>query len=346
MAKTTTRQRVRSCDSELFTILMDATHPNLGNLQPTVLVETYWKFAAERQRIYEKRVAGDLQPWTDDPILRRYKFTNVFRAVDRVSQYLIKEVIYHPDASTNSKEVVFRVLLFKLFNSIPAWEVLRDAFGIPTWKCFNEQAYSKTLGDAWKKGAQIWNTAYILNPIEQYKESSENKHPRYLRLLNAMMSSGVTEKLQAARTYAEAYQVLRTYPIHGEFIAMQHLTDLNYSEVLEFDEDDFIVAGPGALDGMQKCFGIRTDQSFAREIINLFVKDQEIFFDQVAGAQPVRLKGKRRLHAIDCQNLFCETDKYARLAHPQFKGGRTEIKQKLKPRGPLPAPFFPTKWGI
>jgi hypothetical protein len=29
---------------------------------------------------------------------------------------------------------------------------------------------------------------------------------------------------------------------------MQHLTDLNYSEVIDFDKDDFIMAGPGALD--------------------------------------------------------------------------------------------------
>ncbi len=81
------------------------------------------------------------------------------------------------------------------------------------------------------------------------------------------------------------------------------------------------------------------------DLIRGIVDDQEGFFEAV-GEQPVRLMGKRRLHAIDCQNLFCETDKYARVAHPEFNQDRTEIKQKLQPTGPLPAPFFPPKWGL
>jgi hypothetical protein len=57
-----------------------------------------------------------------------------------------------------------------------------------------------------------------------------------------MMEEGVTQQLKAARSYEEAYRILRTYPIHGEFIATQHLTDLNYSPVINFDEDDGCIA--------------------------------------------------------------------------------------------------------
>ena len=51
---------------------------------------------------------------------------------------------------------------------------------------------------------------------------------------------------------------------------------------------------------------------------------------------------------IDCQNLFCEVDKYARVAHPDVAGisGRTRIKQKFSPTGPLELPWYPPKWGI
>jgi hypothetical protein len=31
-----------------------------------------------------------LTPWTSDPIIQVHKFTNAYRAADRVSQYLIK----------------------------------------------------------------------------------------------------------------------------------------------------------------------------------------------------------------------------------------------------------------
>jgi len=38
--------------------------------------ELYWQFAARRQAVFERRVAGDPPPWTGDPILRRFKFCN------------------------------------------------------------------------------------------------------------------------------------------------------------------------------------------------------------------------------------------------------------------------------
>jgi len=316
-----------------------------SNFQPTVVFETYWRFAAERQRIFEKRLAGDPQPWTTDPILSAHKFTNVFRVCDRVSQFLIREVIYEASASTDAEETVFRILLFKLFNSIPAWRVLKSEFGIPTWKGFNQQAYAAELGKAKGNGIMIWNAAYVQN--QNYATHLPTKHERYLALLNYMMRTNVTGQLRAARTYADAFKVLQSYPLHGKsFIPMQHLTDLNYSEVIDFDEDDFIVAGPGALDGIRKCFGVYPTQAEAALVIQACVEEQEMLFGHF-GLEPVTLFG-RRLHAIDCQNLFCEIDKYARVAHPQFTlpGGRSSIKQSLKPSGPLPKPFFPPKWNL
>jgi hypothetical protein len=157
----------------------------------------------------------------------------------------------------------------------------------------------------------------------------------------------VTGKLQAARSYAEAFRVLRSYPLHGQsFIPMQHLTDINYSEVIDFSENDLIFAGPGALDGIRKCFGVYPNQAQAALLIQACVDEQEELFRHF-DLEPVTLFG-RRLHAIDCQNLFCEIDKFARKAHPQFTlpGGRSAIKQTLKPSGPLPKPFFPPKWRI
>jgi hypothetical protein len=164
---------------------------------PTIVFDTYWRFAAERYRIYEKRLRGKPQPWTADPILSEYKFTNVFRACDRVSQYLIREVIYNPNASTDAEEVVFRILLFKLFNSIPAWEVLTAKFGIPAWKGFNERAYANELGQARGNGVKIWNPAYMQKP--QYREDLPAKHERYLALLKHMMDDRVGQKLWRRR---------------------------------------------------------------------------------------------------------------------------------------------------
>src|SRR5205823_6316211 len=85
-----------------------------GLLRTTPVLDAYWRFAAARQEIFMRRLAGANPPWTDDPILRTYRFTNPYRASDRVSQYLIRNVIYEGDQTVN--EVFFRTLLFRLFN--------------------------------------------------------------------------------------------------------------------------------------------------------------------------------------------------------------------------------------
>ena len=57
---------------------------------------SYWRLAAERQAMFFRRVAGEPGPWTGDEILARHRFTNAYRASDRVSQYLLHHVIYDP----------------------------------------------------------------------------------------------------------------------------------------------------------------------------------------------------------------------------------------------------------
>src|SRR3954463_1618933 len=94
---------------------------------PSPVFESYWRFAAERQAMYERRLRGAPAPWTDDSILRSFRFTNVFRASDRVSQYLIREVIYRSNPYPD--EILFRVLLFKFFNKIETWELLERQLG-------------------------------------------------------------------------------------------------------------------------------------------------------------------------------------------------------------------------
>src|SRR6516162_11515615 len=75
----------------------DVAPPNIAPLKPTAVYDTYWRFAVERQEIFFARAAGKPPPWTEDRILAEFKFTNAFRAADRVSQYLIRNVIYRSD---------------------------------------------------------------------------------------------------------------------------------------------------------------------------------------------------------------------------------------------------------
>ncbi|AQA22824.1 hypothetical protein BTZ20_0311 [Rhodococcus sp. MTM3W5.2] len=304
------------------------------------MFDTYWRFAAKRHAIYEARQSRLQGPWTSDAILRDHRFTNCYRAADRVSQYLIRNVAYR--GSQEPREVVFRVLLFKFFNRISTWELLEGTVGEIAWSSFDVTLYDKVLTEAFNNKTRLYSAAYVVPPPAL---GATRKHTNHLRLLQKMMNSEIVEKLQAAATMEEAYRVIRAYPAIGDFLAYQYLIDVNYSTVTDFDEMDFVVPGPGARDGIRKCFGPRS-RGLEAEIIRYMADTQEAQFRRL-GLRFDGLAG-RPLQLIDCQNLFCEVDKYARVAHPDITGvsGRTKIKQKFAPLAEPVEPWFPPKWGL
>ena len=56
--------------------------------------------------------------------------------------------------------------------------------------------------------------------------------------------------------------------------------------------------------------------------------------------------GNRPLQLIDCQNIFCELDKYCREAFPNLKSNRTKIKKHYVPKKEKIEYFYPPKWNI
>ncbi len=315
----------------------------LARLQPTPVYRAYWTFAAERQNIFFKRVHGLRPPWTTDEILSDYKFTNAYRASDRVSQYLIREVIYRSDRSQASDETLFRILLFKLFNKIETWELIENELGVVTWKGYEFRRYDRLLQRARKNRNPIYSAAYIMPSCLFFGENQ--KHRNHLRLVELMMTSGLSARLTEALSMSEAYRELLKFPSIGPFLAYQYVTDINYSSITDFSEMEFVVPGPGAIDGIRKCFynpGVTNDT----DIIRLMSDIQEEEFERLGLKFPY-LWG-RRLQLIDCQNLFCEVGKYARVAFPNARGSslRSRIKQKFQPTSTVISYWYPPKWGI
>lgn len=305
---------------------------------------SYWRFAAERQAIFFRRIYGNPPPWTNDTILTAYKFTNSYRASDRVSQYLIRHVIYRADLPDSPHEVFFRIMLFKLFNKIETWKLLQQTLGPISFGDYQFARYDAVLSRALQSGCRIYSPAYIMPPgTRSFGRSA--KHQNHLLLLERMMDDRLADRLAAARTMQEGFEELRAYPTVGDFLAYQFITDVNYSEITNFSEMEFVVPGPGARDGLRKCFSDPGGLN-EPELIRLMADIQEQEFERY-GVEFRSLWG-RRLQLIDCQNLFCEIDKYSRISHPQIIGrtNRKRIKQRFRPQ-PIRFPiFYPPKWGL
>ena len=161
-----------------------------------------------------------------------------------------------------------------------------------------------------------------------------------------MIKERVPYQLQLCKSMSEAYTLLHSYPTIGDFLAYQYVTDINYSTLTNFSEMQFVKAGPGAKDGILKCFKDFGDYSF-EDIIKLMADNQETEFERL-NFDFQNLWG-RNLQLIDCQNIFCEVGKYARVAHPEIDdySHRTRIKQKFEDKGKEQIEFyFPPKWGI
>lgn len=309
-------------------------------LRPTPVFDTYWRFASERQAIYEARLRHEEGPWTADPILTNFRFTNCYRASDRVSQFLIQRVAYQGDQS--SDETTFRVLLFKFFNRISTWELLERELGELRWSAFDLDLVDDVLNDAFGMDKRLYSAAYVIPPPRM---GATRKHTNHLRLLRTMMEDDLATQLQESSSMDRAFEILRSYPAMGDFLAFQMLIDLNYSTLLDFDEMDYVVAGPGARDGIRKCFGAEA-RGIEDHVIQYMAESQHEHFARL-GLPFAGLAG-RPLQLIDCQNLFCEVDKYARVAHPDVHGlsGRSRIKQKFAPILERVTAWFPPKWGI
>lgn len=173
-----------------------------------------FKFVCERHAIQQRRLAGLSPPWTRDEWLQNYPFTNVFRVLDRNSQYILLRVI--GESPDNIQDAVFRVLLFRMFNKIETWELLEDQLGKITFGGFDIGSYCRILESA---GVALYNAAYIIPaPKLGYISNYEN----HLRLIEAMMNDGdLTGDLRQCKHIRDAHVRLLRWPSMGNFTAMQ-----------------------------------------------------------------------------------------------------------------------------
>lgn len=149
----------------------------------------------------------------------------------------------------------------------------------------------------------------------------------HLALLNKMFNEDkIQNKIVKCKTMEEAFNIIKSYPLIGNFMAYQLVTDINYSEVVNWKEDEFTVAGPGSLRGIKKCF-IDKGKMSNEDIIKYMYEHQDEEFNRL-GLDFKRI-GNRPLQLISWPKYICELDKYCRQALPELKSNRNKNKKQL-----------------
>lgn len=293
----------------------------------------FFAFARERHSIYLKRAAGEPPPWTADPILAKYKFTNVFRELDRTTAWF-REHVREP--LRNDPRVLFATVAFRWFNKIETAEYLLHVEHDPSWwegslfEDWDVDTAERRLRSALPKGPYV-NGAYIIKTpdgmdklkgvlwcIEQFRQREKGEFA-------ALMA---TEK----NSLQDCWAYLTQYPYLGDFMAYEVVTDLRHTYLLEHAPDIMTWAnpGPGACRGYGRVTG---------EGIDRYDRGKERDRKTV-------IKGMRELLAMsrdpqhwpaewpawemrEVEHVLCEEDKYLRAklgeGKPKqlFRGGTT-----------------------
>lgn len=314
---------------------------NKGIVPNDATFKYYFYFIQERMNIFWRKY-NDAVQLTDDPIFQTCKFTNVYRACDRVSQYLIKNVVYKDLDRYSPEDVLLRILVFKVFNKIETWEHLNGQNEITT-NTFNVQKLTDALTRR-QQTKPIFSNAYMMAGSHAEYKGIPSKHQVWLQMIEDRFIKGKGLKsVLNAKSLAEVYSQLREYPLIGDFLAYQYAIDFNYSPYLNFDEDSFVKAGVGAVRGIKKCFKSygNTYEDAIRYTHVHFEELQEKYgfnsFKPLPGREP---------KLIDLQNCFCETDKYLRAKMPDLRVGNVRIKQHYKPSSGRIEYYFPKQWGV
>lgn len=122
-------------------------------------LDEFFAFARERHAVHLRRAAGRPWPWTDDPILQRYRFTNIFREKDRTTVWFRENV---RDPLRDDPAVLLATVLFRWFNRTATGEAIFRQLMVP------QDAYDDAQFTAWDHFLKHGNTEVLRAAIKSY----------------------------------------------------------------------------------------------------------------------------------------------------------------------------------
>lgn len=270
----------------------------------------YWM--NERHAIYLRKEAGEPPPWTDDNILRTYKFTNVFRKLDRVSRYYIYEV-YRPNQHKTVQQIVFNTILFRAFNWPPTWE-LHGGWKANIW---DPKGIKRKLKAAKDKKIQVFTGAYIITNAGQSKSKINYVVDSLTEIF--LDRNALTSAILAENSLENCVGVLIAYPTLGKFTAYEVACDLTYTHILKDAEDidTWANTGPGAKRGLNIIF--RRKRANEEQML----LEMQWLLEQ-ANNEHWNYKKSWPLHLREIEHSLCEYAKYVRGYSRSRYNGNTD----------------------
>jgi len=262
----------------------------------------------ERYQIYVNRhIEKKPAPWTDDPILQSYRFCNVYRELDRVTQWISNN---WRAPNKDDPDLWFAMLVARYINEPGTMEIM--GYPVP-WKPVKFVAAVKARKE---QKLNAFNAAYIISTGGLAVPKHEYLSQFFTRIWNDRKKLRPHDDM-LLRDYCD---LLIAQPGIGRFMAGQIIADLKYAQLTQAsDWASFAISGPGSRRGMNRLLGRETKQAWKEE-------SWFSYLDKLRKLINKDLHNMPSIHGQDLQNCLCEFDKYCRV---HFKEGRP--KQKFVP---------------
>lgn len=310
-------------------------------------------FIKERYRIHKRKdVKGLPAPWTKDPILAEYRFTNVRREHDRVSRALIEKVSLNPELSLEDK--IVNTFMFRAWNNPETFEFFdlpdtaHDLY-CPEFKDWVREGYRNEAHH--NPNRKWWSAAYNQGgtkyawkfpdgdgfsraPSEKAGAEFADYEPdiplRVFHIPVWLHRGDIVNKILAAKDQKEVSDIISTVRGFADFLSYQIFVDLTYIPEFPFSENEFTVAGPGCKKGIDLVFDNKDGMTYEESIFWLRDNLDEICWSRDISWNPVKLFEDlplmdRCMNVMSLENCFCEISKYIRTAN---KTGRPKVKYR------------------
>ena len=278
------------------------TEPSSPSLESSFSVEGFWDFIVARHRIWHKRtILEEPEPWTDDSILQKFFFCNVFRNLDTGTIWYMGNVV-HPKQTLD--DALWRTITYRLVNSIPTFEAVG---GVAP-----RQDRGLMIATMRSKGVVLNSPAYITLP-RPHGPRYHNRVDRLEAILNFLNLEfdGLVYSIQEAKTLEEiSYYLKHVYGI-GPFLSLQIYRDLIGAKQIPFTDDDWVEVGPGAKLTLIELYGKQAHSvARQRELIRKLTLAQYPCLDSRGWHEFDNVY----LSICDIEHVLCEYGKYAKLA--------------------------------
>jgi hypothetical protein len=283
-------------------------------------LDLFWYWIQERHSIYLRRQEGQKFPWTKDKILQTYKFTNVFRQLDRVTQeWTARYATFLGSArKVTDADILFQCCMFRLFNWPETYDALYFAMR-NNWNLNQALEILRVRRD--EDHEQIFTGAYIVT-------SGGRSDPKFQVIAEALdyvhkNRHDFMAEIKEARTMETAVSVLQRVPTIGGFVGYEIACDLRHTRVLNgaLDVCSWANPGPGAKRGIHRL--LTGDKDYPGK-----KPDYNIAMRELLKMQPARFP--RKLHKVEwpfemreIEHSLCEFDKWSRVKQKEGRKPRS-----------------------